>query len=578
MRRLNLLLKKTYCSILLLLSAVFILAQPKVRPSEVDINVQKIFIEATKEKLLERYEDAAYLFTEVLKQDNKNHAAAYELARMYDVLEKPSKAIQAIKKAIALDQSNIWYKITYGQILKNANRDTEATKVFEALAKEHPDNEYYHYQWAFFLVRSKDPEGAIKIYNMLEQKQGVSEELTKKKHSLFLGLGRTKKAAEEIQNLIRTYPKEIKYHLMLAEHYKETGEDSKAGGVYEDILKIEPDNPEANLALADGFQEKGDDVRYLNSIKPIFKKPEVEIDIKIKKLLPYVKKFATQPKEEIDDDLAVQALELGEILATVHPQEAKAHSIYADILLNTTNESKKALDAYYRTKKLNNTVFSVWEQIMYINAELGNYDELLKVSEEALDLFPNQAKAYYLNGIALNQKERSKDAINSYEQSLMMAGKNYDLKFDIYYRLGIAYFDAKAFEKSDRAFEEALKINPESAKALGRYSFHLAERGVQLSKAKEMAEKAKAKAPNQPMILDTYSWVLYKLKDYIAAEQWGLKALQAGGENISVILEHYGDILFQSGEKQQALQYWKKAKTKGGKSTALDRKISQQKL
>ena len=92
----------------LLTNSVF--AQPKIVPEE-DVNVQKIFIDATKEKLLGKYEEAIVLYKEVLKLDKDNHAAAYEMARLYEVLDKDEKALTSIQMACALDGSNDWYRI-----------------------------------------------------------------------------------------------------------------------------------------------------------------------------------------------------------------------------------------------------------------------------------------------------------------------------------------------------------------------------------------------------------------------------------------------------------------------------------
>ena len=67
------------------------------RVSEAEVNTQKVFIEANREKILGNYENAAYLYKEVLKKDGKNHAAYYELARIHDVLDQDSEALKAIQ-------------------------------------------------------------------------------------------------------------------------------------------------------------------------------------------------------------------------------------------------------------------------------------------------------------------------------------------------------------------------------------------------------------------------------------------------------------------------------------------------
>ena len=45
------------------------------------------------------------------------------------------------------------------------------------------------------------------------------------------------------------------------------------------------------------------------------------------------------------------------------------------------------------------------------------------------------------------------------------------------------------------------------------------------------------------------------------------------GDLSAEVLEHYGDVLFQTGEKEKAMEQWKKAKESGGDSPALDKKI-----
>ena len=79
---------KTYTFLLLLLSGMFFSfdAQSQKTYTEEEVYTEKIFIEASREKILVIYETSVVLYTEVLKLEKYNHAAAYELARIYDVL------------------------------------------------------------------------------------------------------------------------------------------------------------------------------------------------------------------------------------------------------------------------------------------------------------------------------------------------------------------------------------------------------------------------------------------------------------------------------------------------------------
>ena len=538
------------------------------RIGEGHVETEKLFIEASREKILGNYENAVMLYKEVLKRDKGNHAAAYELARMYDVLDKDEKALGTIKMAIALDKTNEWYKMFYGDILEKAKKDKDAAKVYEGLVSGDPNTAYYYHKWAFYLVRSNESAKAIKVYDKLESKFGVTEELSSKKHRLYLALGKQNKATDELKNLCKFYPSTNEYKHMLAGHYKRIGEEDNAKKIYQEILQSDPDDAQASIALVTKGSSDNGGSELLTSLKPIFKNSSVDIDVKIKQMIPYIKKVAATGDKKLADD----AIELSKILVEVHPKDAKSYSVYGD-LLNHSDRPQEALSQYMHTLELDNSVFTVWEQVMYLNYELKNFDALLKNSEESLDLFPNQAKAYYLNGIANSEKGNFSDAISSFEQALMMSAKNPKMQFDIYGRLGEAYHYIKKYTRSEEFFEKALEINPRAYTVLDSYSYHLSLRGANLDKAKKMSALSNELKPNEPTLQDTYGYILYKMKDYNQAKEWIEKALKNGGEEMPTILEHYGDLLNQLDKKDEALLYWQKAQDKGATSENLKKKI-----
>jgi len=565
----------TYIFLSILLCGIFFSfsTTAQITYSEEEVNTQKIFIEASREKILGNYENAVALYKEVLKRDKANHAAAYELARMYDVLDKDEKAEKAIKMAITLDKTNEWYQTFLADLYQKLRKDKEAGAVFGELVKQQPQNEYFYQKWAYFLVRSKESAKAIKVYDQIESKFGMSEELIGKKHKLYLGLGKQKKATKELQKLTTTFPSNTAYLHMLASHYKSIGDQKSAKEIFQQILKIDPKDAQANLALANSNKGGGSGTNFLAALKPVFEQEEVNIDLKIKEMIPHIQKVA----ETGDKELADAAIELAKILIEVHPNEAKSFSVYGD-LLNHSDRSEEALGKYMKTLELDNSVFTVWEQVMYLNYELQDFDALLKTSNDALDVFPNKAKAYYLNGIANAEKDNYQDAIDVFQQALMMSAKNDRMKSDIYGRLGEVYHNMKNYTQSDKNFEKALKINPNAYTLLDSYSFHLALRGEKLEKAKKMSKKSNDIQPNEARLQDTYGWILYKMKEYASAREWVEKALQNGGESMPTVLEHYGDVLFQMNEKEQALMYWQKALSKGSTSELLEKKIADKML
>ncbi len=566
----------TYRKFLPLLIGSILLINPGAfaqRVSEKEIALQEKFIDASREQLLGNLEKAAKIYEDILKEAPNNDAVAYDLARVYDLQEDGEKALRYIRMAIENAPNNPWYRHFLANLYQKQNKNREAAEVYAELVKKEPSNEEYYYRWAYFLVKANEIDAALKVYDIFEKRIGINEEIIRRKHSLYVGIGNNKKAAEELQRLISAFPSSIEYRHLLAGFYEQIGEDKMAREVYKQILELAPDDPKASMALAGTPGRQSDELEYLRSLQPVFEKPEIGIDLKIGKLLPFI----TRVVDNGDKKIAMAALELTKTLETVHPREAKAYAASAD-LLYYTGQPKEALAKYKKTLELDDTVFLVWEQLLRILEETRDYAALRQYSEEAMDLFPNKAIVYYLNGVAYAKLDKNNDALNSLQQATMIAGNNGQLLFDIQIQKGIVFNDLKKYNAADEAFEEALKLNSKSPKVLSSYSYALATRGENLERAKSMAKQATQLDPKNPTYLATYGWIMYKMKDYGEAKAWLGKALENGGDDDALILEHYGDVLFQMNDTDGALQYWIKAQEKGSVSELLEKKISDRRL
>ena len=564
--------KYIYTLLLVAISISSTFAQ-KGRITEKEVNLQKIYIEANKEKLLGNDEDAIILFSEVIRKQPDNDAAAYELAKLYNKTGDKSKALSYAKKAVDNEPNNIWYVEYYAEMLMKKGEYTQAAELYKGLTVQYPAKYDYYFEWAYMLVKAGEMTEAIDVYNQLENKTGVNERTSKRKYSLYLVLGKKKKAEAELQKLIKAFPSDVSYLQLLAEYYDQQNEPEQAKAIYKKMLEIDPDDAVANLALAETFKESGNEEKYLTSIQDLFKNPEVNIDLKIKEIAPYITKM---PKYKNKTATRSKILELGKILTEVHSREAKAFSVYGDLLYHA-DENEKAIMAYQNTLKLDKSVFMVWEQLMYILSDMKDAETLLKTSEDAMDIFPNQGVAYYMNGRAYALKKNHSEAVDALEQALMMSRRDNAMRGQIYTQLGAEYYYLKEYEKSNSAFEDALAINSRNALALNAYSHFLCARGEELEKARQMSSSANQLVENNAEFLGNYGWILYKLEDYKTAERWLKKALNVDA-NIPSALEHYGDVLFQLGQETEAVQYWQKAQTKGSDSPLLEKKIMDKKL
>ena len=509
-------------------------AQPGTT-TEKEVNEQKVFIEANKQKILENYEEASVLFKEVLKNDPRNHAAAYELARVYDVLDNDEKALSSIKIAVSLNPTNTWYKLFLADVLEKSMNYREVVSIFGELQKKEPENEHFFFQMAYYQVKDNKIDDAIDTYSLIEKKFGQSVEVTRKKHSLYLGKGDIKNAAKELEKLVKRFPDNVSFLHILGDFYQQQGNDKDAKIAYERILELDPTNAKATIALATDKKDSGNDSNYLRSLKSVFNEKNESIDIKVKTLFPYITKIS---EGNADPAMIESAVELGEILTEVHPDDAKAFSIYADLLYHA-GRNDEAIEQYKKTIALNKNVFSVWEQMMYIYAEQYEMEKLAALSEEAMDIYPNQVKLFYFNGIAHGELENYSDALSSLNQALIMAGKNEGLKVDILVRMVKPLVATGKIDKAQDKIDKAAELDPENFRVLSAKAF-----------------------------------IAVQKKDYDTSEKLYQDVFSKGGEKNPEVLEDYGDFMLIQGDATLANQYWLKAQAAGGKSTRLNNKIT----
>ena len=423
----------------------------KSRMSEADIKLETKYLEGYAAQMSGDSEKAEGIYKAILDVDSKNDATMYQLARLYCLSKRNDKALDLIKTAIALNAQNPWYKVLLADIYQKYGKNREAADIYGQLVKLTPDNYDNYMQWAYLLGLAGDAKEAIKAFDALEKRTGVQESIARQKHSLYLVLDDSKKAAKELQKLIDSDPSDVSHYQLLAEYYQRIGDTEKAKEVFQKILVIAPNDVQATLALAQSKKVDNQDVAYINSLVPIFQNKTLALDKKIMELIPYVNKVA----EKRDKTLADALLGVIRTLDEAHPNEAKIYAIQADVLYQTGQLSEAAA-LYKKTLSLNKKVYAVWEQLMYIQLETKDFDGLLKTSDEAMDLFPNQGNAFYMNGLALNTKAKYDDALNNLQQALLMAGKNQRLRIDTQHEIAKSYYLQKKYTEANTWNQKAL--------------------------------------------------------------------------------------------------------------------------
>jgi len=112
-----------------------------------------------------------------------------------------------------------------------------------------------------------------------------------------------------------------------------------------------------------------------------------------------------------------------------------------------------------------------------------------------------------------------------------------------------------------------IKLKPDHAHALNAFGYSLAERNVRLAEAHKLLTQALALAPQDPFIMDSMGWVLFRQGKLAEA----LKTLETayGIKADPEIAAHLGEVLWTMGRKDDALRLMNEAAKKNPDSEVL---------
>lgn len=539
--------------------------------NEARLKAERLFFDGEKEKIIGNLEESYVLFMQAIQVNPGLDAAYYEIAQLEQLAGDYSSAQKTIEKALEISPDNMWYLQYLGDTYAAQFKYLEAAQIFHQLSEKYPKSYDFYFQEAYYLILSNQLKEALGVYNKLESLIGVQGDLSLQKFKIYSRLNKNEEAIAELEKLIDAFPDEIEFQIDLADFYITNNKKEEALSIYLNILEKDPNNVLALTSLADYYKNSGNAEEALKYSKLAFANSDIPIDAKISVLYNYIK-FYDQKKEEINE-----AFELADILIQAHPKDAKAYAIAGD-LKNLNMNTKEALAYYMQSLELQKDIFTVWQQVFFINSDLRDYPALLKATNEAKEYFPNQALVYFFNGLAYQQSKEFTEAEKSYLRAVKMSGENVALKGQTYSSLGDVYNELGNYSKSDEYFDLALELDGKNAYVLNNYSYYLSLRNDRLDKAAEMSMRANELSPNNSSFLDTYAWILYKSSKYQEAKEWQEKALKASDEKSGTLLEHMGDILFKLNQIDKALEYWKEAALTGEGSTLLEKKIADKKL
>ena len=533
----------------------------------------ELYFDAIKAKMHDDGKKAGELFSQFIVLNPTIPAAYYELSTISYNDKKLDEADGYIKKALALNPDNKWYKEQHASILADKGAFLEAAIIMAELSKSEPQDRTYPLMAAEYYDHAHKYEEAISYLDLAIARNGPDEDIMKQKVHLYLSLNNVEKAADVVRQLIAKEPENGKYYKWLGELYDDNKLPQAAKDVLEKAQKILPSDPFIQIGFAEHYLKIGDSASYKSYFRKAITNSDFDVDTQTDLLKTYLQRMPN------DSVAKVEGLFIIRQIVTQHPTDADAMAFFGD-LLDLNNRRDSAVIAYKRSLAIKPSGFNIWDRLLSDYTEKQDADSLIKYSEKAMRLFPNQALVHYYNSIGhLNRKEFTL-AVKAMNRAIdMQPENNKQILVRMYGLLADIYHSNQQDTLSDHAFDKALQIDPNDATVLNNYSYFLSERGVRLDEAEKMSKKSLVIRPGEATFLDTYGWILYKEGNYEKAKEYIQQAVDQSGVNADATLyDHLGNVYYKLNDKDKAVQYWEMAKQKGDDDPQLDKKIKERKL
>jgi tetratricopeptide (TPR) repeat protein len=226
----------------------------------------------------------------------------------------------------------------------------------------------------------------------------------------------------------------------------------------------------------------------------------------------------------------------------------------ARLYLGQISEERKRYDQAlerYRSVEDGDQWWTAQLRIAYVLTKLGKLDEArdslhkLEVENDAQRIQIIQTEAQLLR-----EAGRYKESYELLEQALTKYQDSVDLMYD----LAMAAEKIDKLEVLEKQLKQLIAIKPDNAQAYNALGYTLVDRTKRSEEGLHYIEKAYSISPEDPFILDSMGWALYRTGKLDQSVDYLRRALAERAD--AEIAAHLGEVLWAKGERTEAQHVW----------------------
>ncbi|NND60322.1 MAG: PEP-CTERM system TPR-repeat protein PrsT [Gammaproteobacteria bacterium] len=445
---------------------------------------------------------AAKTLAEQFVGDNSDDANAYRILGGYFAeVEDFDNAVAQFRKGLSIDPANEVLVIGVAQLEFRRGNHTAAKEQLNALLRESPGNLRAYVGLAELAAQTGDQAGAIEL---LEKARSANPDAFGPAVALsraYLATGRPQLALERAREAAEIAANNPEVLTALGTAQTETGRHSEALGSLERALQLAPGSVEAQFQLARTQLRLGMDDAAMTSLRQTLSRSPNHLGAQV----------AIARIEGLRGNYA-RALEVVQSLKESHAERAEPYVLEGDVHI-MRGHFNDAIDAYDRAAgQLDNATITVKRYDARKRA--GRADSHI-VLETYLESHPDDYATRVVLAQAFANNDKTEMAINEYQR--------------------------------------VLAKQPDNLIALNNLAWLYAELGgpENLAKGVDIASRARAAAPANGAIVDTYGWLLLQQGKVDEATDMIRDALSLSPDNPE-IRYHLAVALHRSGAAREA--------------------------
>lgn len=240
----------------------------------------------------------------------------------------------------------------------------------------------------------------------------------------------------------------------------------------------------------------------------------------------------------------------------LNPDYSQARLMLGEHLARA-NHYKESNEHFLMIKSEKEVVYSLKRAALNAQA-MEDVDQALSLLDEALKHGADKAEIAALRGEILQREKRYEEANKAFSEAIAALNEVQPNDWLLFFSRGVSFERTKQWPQAEADFKRALELKSDQPDVLNYLGYSWVDKGMNLTEARQLIEKAVALRPEDGAIVDSLGWALYRLGEF----EQSVVELERAAELVPhdpTVNDHLGDAYYRVGRVVEAIFQWKRA-------------------